>query len=286
MSQTYETKTDTTTKINNAVNGIKIGGTNLITKKSGFVYGYINSQNGSLNNTNSLNSNQDFYTSDYFLLKTGESVCLASYPKSTVNSSIKAAVYIHVYNSSKVWQKSISHDTNTANATANKIYTATEDCYIRFCSRGFNDYNHMAEYATKPSQWSPAPEDTAADIATAKTEAINTASSDATSKVNSAKNELNTAIGKKANSADVYNKTEVYTKAQTDSAIKVAKDDDPRNLRVTQLSSQRAFKPEHGPDKIRSSLATSKGLGKKNSGTFKSIAKGAVSSIFKGMQTK
>ena len=29
---------------------------------------------------------------------------------------------------------------------------------------------------------------------------------------------------KKANSADVYTKTEVYTKSQTDSAIKVAKD--------------------------------------------------------------
>lgn len=70
---------------------------------------------------------------------------------------------------------------------------------------------------------------------TKKSEAISTASSDATSKANSAlssaksytdtaKNDLNTAIGKKANSADVYTKTEVYTKSQTDSAIKVAKD--------------------------------------------------------------
>ena len=32
------------------------------------------------------------------------------------------------------------------------------------------------------------------------------------------------AIDKKANSSDVYKKTEVYTKTQTDSAIKVAKD--------------------------------------------------------------
>ena len=70
---------------------------------------------------------------------------------------------------------------------------------------------------------------------TKKTEAINSASSDATAKANSAltsaktytdtaKNELNTAIGKKANSSDVYTKTEVYTKTQTDSAIKLAKD--------------------------------------------------------------
>lgn len=59
---------------------------------------------------------------------------------------------------------------------------------------------------------------------TKKTEAINAASTDATNKVNSAKTELNTAIGKKANSVDVYTKSEVYTKAQTDSQIKVAKD--------------------------------------------------------------
>ena len=59
---------------------------------------------------------------------------------------------------------------------------------------------------------------------TKKTEAINAAATDATNKVNSAKTELNTAIGKKANSVDVYTKSEVYTKTQTDSAIKVAKD--------------------------------------------------------------
>lgn len=60
---------------------------------------------------------------------------------------------------------------------------------------------------------------------TKKAEAISTASTDATNKVNYAKTELNTAINKKANSTDVYTKTEVYTKAQTDSAIKVAKDE-------------------------------------------------------------
>ncbi len=59
---------------------------------------------------------------------------------------------------------------------------------------------------------------------TKKQEAINSASSDATNKVNSAKNELNTAINKKANSVDVYKKSETYTKAETDSKIKVAKD--------------------------------------------------------------
>lgn len=60
---------------------------------------------------------------------------------------------------------------------------------------------------------------------TKKSEAISTASTDATNKVNSAKNELNTAIGKKANATDVYNKTETYTKTETDSKIKIAKDE-------------------------------------------------------------
>ena len=57
-----------------------------------------------------------------------------------------------------------------------------------------------------------------------KTEAINTASTDATNKVNSAKTELNTAINKKANSADVYTKTQVYTKDETNSQINIAKE--------------------------------------------------------------
>ena len=59
---------------------------------------------------------------------------------------------------------------------------------------------------------------------TKKTEAITAASTDATSKVNAAKTELNTAIAKKANSSDVYNKTETYTKSETDSKINIAKD--------------------------------------------------------------
>ena len=59
---------------------------------------------------------------------------------------------------------------------------------------------------------------------TKKSEAIDTASSDATSKVNAAKKELNTSINKKANSSDVYKKSEVYTKTQTDSQINIAKE--------------------------------------------------------------
>lgn len=110
--------------------------------------------------------------------------------------------------------------------------------------------------------WSPAPEDTISDINDAKNEAINSANgtliatisnyytksetdsaisvakneinlgvsntyetkTNVETKINSTKNELNTEIGKKANTADVYIKTEVYTKDETNSQINVAKD--------------------------------------------------------------
>ena len=80
------------------------------------------------------------------------------------------------------------------------------------------------EKGNKASDWSPSPLDISTDITNAKTDAINTASTDATNKVNSAKTELNAAIGKKANSADVYTKTQVYTKDETNSQINIAKE--------------------------------------------------------------
>ena len=58
-----------------------------------------------------------------------------------------------------------------------------------------------------------------------KTEAITQAGKDATNKVNSAKTELNGKIDLKASKTDVYTKSETYTKGETDSAIKVAKDE-------------------------------------------------------------
>ena len=157
--------TDATSKINN----IKIGGSNLIAKKSNFTYGYIGASDGTLNNTESLNNNQDFYTTEFIFVKNGTPITFTSYPKQGITSTIQNAVYIHIYNTNKVWQWSTSNETS-ANAVASKTYTTTGDCYVRFCARGFNDYNHMAEFATKPSEWTPAPEDIESDIATIKSE--------------------------------------------------------------------------------------------------------------------
>ena len=289
ISQVYETKAEVTNKVTNAVSAIRVGGTNLITKKSGYTYGFLDGANGNPNNTSSLNSNQDFYTNNYFPIKNGETVYFTAYPKDGITSTLQSGVYIHVYNTSKQWIKQVNNVTS-AKSKSQVSYKATSDGFIRFSGRGFNDYNHMAEYTTIPTTWSPAPEDidsaitnagtsavetsksytdsqiklskdsielgisqtyetktsVSSQVSTAltsaksyadtkKSEAISTASSDATSKANNAltsaksytdtaKNDLNTAIGKKANSADVYTKTEVYTKTQTDSAIKASKD--------------------------------------------------------------
>lgn len=194
VSQTYETKANVETKINGAVNNIKIGGTNLITKKSGYTLGYINPNNGEeMNSGSSLNENQDFYTNEYFFLKQGSPVTLTSYPKSGVTSTITNACNIHIYSTDKVWQKQKGNEV-PANAVATASYTAESDCYVRFTSRGYNDYNHMAEFSNKPSEWSPSPKD------------------------------IDVVIDTKANSADVYAKSEVYTKNETDSQISVAKD--------------------------------------------------------------
>lgn len=62
--------------------------------------------------------------------------------------------------------------------------------------------NWKLEKGTKATDWSPAPED------------------------------INSAIDKKANSTDVYTKTQTYTKSETDSAINIAKDS--INLGVSQ----------------------------------------------------
>ena len=193
VSQTYETKTNVETKVTNAINGIQIGGSNLVTKKVNVTYGYLNSESGVVNNSGSLNSNQDFYNTNYILLKNGESITFKSHIKQGVTSTIQPGVYIHIYNTSKVWQKS-ANKTGNVNTDVVVTYKATADCYVRLCSRGFNDYNHMAEKGTKASDYSPAPED------------------------------VQNLIDAKASKTDVYTKSEVYTKSQTDSAINVVKD--------------------------------------------------------------
>ena len=118
-----------------------------------------------------------------------------------------------------VYKKS---ETYTKSETDSAIKVAKDEINLGVS----NKYETKTNVETKISSANTTTLNSAKSYAdTKKQEAISTASTDATNKVNSAKNELNTAISKKANSTDVYTKSETYTKAQTDSAIKVAKDE-------------------------------------------------------------
>ena len=68
----------------------------------------------------------------------------------------------------------------------------------------------------------------------AQSAAIAAAASDAQSKVNSAKNDLQGKIDKKANTADVYNRKEVFTQTQTRSEIKAVTDQIKLTVEATQ----------------------------------------------------
>lgn len=89
------------------------------------------------------------------------------------------------------------------------------------------------EIGDKPTDWSPAPEDVDANISSAKTDAINTASSDATSKANSAKD---TAISTAA--------TDATTKANAakDSAVASAALDATNKVNAIQVGGRNYYR--------------------------------------------
>lgn len=173
ISQKYETKSNVESKVNNAIDKIKVGGTNLISKRSNFIYGYLEPSDGRpIDSGDSLNSNQDFYTSDYLFVKAGTPITFTSYPKQGVNFGVINAVNIHFYNTDKVWTRYAGRVTDVG-SIATVTDTPTSDCYVRFSARGFTDYNHMGEFATKPSEWSPSPEDINSDITEIQAETKN-----------------------------------------------------------------------------------------------------------------
>ncbi len=134
-----------------------------------------------------------------------------------VNSLIDTAA-INAINSANQNTATVIANYYTKSETDSKISVAKDEINLGVS----NKYETKANVETKVTSTLNSAKSYAD---TKKTEAINSAATDATSKVNAAKSELNTAIGKKANTVDVYSKAEVYTKGQTDSAIKVAKDE-------------------------------------------------------------
>lgn len=145
-----------------------------------------------------------------------------------IQSSIDTKANItDVYNKTEVYTKAqTDSQINIAKDAINLGVSTTYETKANVESKATVTLNSAKSYADTKKQEAinTASSDATTKANKAKTDAINSASSDATNKVNSAKNELNTEINKKVNSVDVYKKSETYTKAETDSKIKVAKD--------------------------------------------------------------
>ena len=249
ISSTYETKTNVETKIN----GVTIGGTNLLLNshfdydrnwakgtgvtrvREGFDGGYCMKTVGALKGTRNFSQGISItklekgqqYTATVWL-KTQDVV------RGTTNPHL---YFFASYSLNNKWvtehalSKAIPNGTTAWTKYVLTFTMLTEDFDIMSVEGYARDFTGTIwwdgiklEKGNKASDWSPSPLDISTDITNAKTDAINTASTDATNKVNSAKTELNAAIGKKANSADVYTKTQVYTKDETNSQINIAKE--------------------------------------------------------------
>lgn len=234
VKNTYETKTE----VSNKINSIQVGGMNLAydTNKGATGWGWgIQTNNGrtitseTINGVNCVKFVKDATSGsgwnyvNYGRFKrdkiTPSTTYVVSFEMKSNLSFNVASVNLMNGDSSNTLLKTITAVQNkvVANSTAwNKIifklttldtlptstaqvvyitgvpYSANATHYIR---------NLKLEVGNKATQWSPAPEDITADINTAKSDAIT-----------SANNTLNTTIAN------------YYTKTQTDSQIKVAKD--------------------------------------------------------------
>lgn len=214
VSNTYETKTNVTSKINN----IQIGGTNLWVL-SDITTGW--EQNGN------ITGDKVNHKTRRTLIPTNgakELVYQCWNPNKVANSSNTNRVAF--FDSSKTWITSYEIVKLNGNAHQQQLMSIPENvAYMRLgavCGPE-NSYDDTIkikfELGNKPTDYSIAPEDVTNDISTAKSEAISTAASDATSKANTAKND---AISS-ANNTLTSTIANYYTKTQTDSQINIAK---------------------------------------------------------------
>lgn len=199
----HYTKSETDSKISVAKNEINLGVSNTYETKT-------NVETKVASTLNSAKSYSDTKKTEAINAASTDATNKVNSAKTELNTAIgKKANSVDVYTKSEVYTKA---------QTDSAIKVAKDEINLGVSST----YETKANVETKVSSTLNSAKSYAD---TKKTEAINSAASDATSKVNAAKSELNTAIGKKANTVDVYSKAEVYTKSQTDSAIKVAKDE-------------------------------------------------------------
>ena len=192
VSNTYETKSNVTTKVNDAISGIKIGGRNyaINTKIES-----VQAGNNTINQTNTLYS---FYLNELLGREitvsfdwevTGTTTSGLFYVQLNATPWTAFSDTISVSSSNKKGKTSKTFIMPTSSATSTLM--CRKDNFVGTLIIS----NFKIEIGNRVTDWTPAPED------------------------------IDSVIGTKANKSDVYVKSEVYTKAQTDSAINVAKDE-------------------------------------------------------------
>lgn len=211
VSEKYTTKTESATIITEAIDGITVGAINRVlgtSESKSFKF------NGGANETwlpykfsNDVSDKEVFVSFKYTLTGTaqnGSQIQFApSYMKKTNNQTVYQPKYTF-FTSNRLQDVNI---TNTVSFTTKDFQdiSPSSTSYIRFVGNGFTGTLSVSEVQIKPGNskttWSPAPEDTIADITNAKNDAIN-----------SANGTLMTTIAN------------YYTKSETNSAISIAKD--------------------------------------------------------------
>lgn len=233
ITQRVATTETTTTTLNSKIDGIQIGGRNLLrnTSLDGITFPYSGSDyNWRTASTNdgagisrtkvAITDNNSFSETIYGIKvvnttsATGKCDIAQDNVKMEDGATYTMSAYFKVTSGNPTWRLQYGTNpypvkTGTAKSGWNKYsYTfkydktqfsnkLTTNIYFGFVGANFEGYicGFKLEKGNKATDWSPAPADTTADL------------------------------NKKANSADVYKKAETYTKTETDSAIKVAKDE-------------------------------------------------------------
>ena len=225
VSSTYETKENTTSKIQNAVNNIQVGGTNLLPGTKLLTAGikspsFISSDTYLGFKIMHCNHTDDDFKDTYSF---SNLINVEPNTEYTLSFYAKGSGAIHTFLHPNAVSYGKNSNGSTTNSTDGNITTTVTNEWKRYwitwktlsnmsgsknliisrISKGSDIYICGAKFekGNKPTDWTPAPEDISADISTAKQEAITSANNTLTSTISN-----------------------YYTKAQTDSQINIAKE--------------------------------------------------------------
>lgn len=222
VKNTYETKSNVENKITNAVNSIQLGGRNLFLKSNIEQYGlgnWIDNGDGvgkvegtfiDGTKTIKVTGSSGIKYNSFIKLKRNTTYVYSMMMKSSGSMIVNSSNPLHMWlNTSETGGQHLEKVISTSGKLEANKWTKvwvvfetpnTQDVYyMKPFVYGINTNTVyiskvQIEEGTKCTDWTPAPED------------------------------IDSVIDSKANKTDVYTKSEVYTKVQTDSAINVAKD--------------------------------------------------------------